>query len=318
MTETEFTIVMPVYKRTTYFRQALDSALAQNVEVKIVVHDASPADAGFRELIGNDAGRVKYYHFPNSMGIGGDWNRALGLAESEWFSLLHQDDWLDPNFCGTFLADLEKYPSFGFWLCGTHEVAEGTIRQTMQVPNLWTRDKLDISRLLLLESLSRCAGVVLNQKTMENVRGFDIRMKHSVDIDLFIRAALAGGACFNSKVLAYYRIHPESTTGISTVNKRGKTVRLAILDDHRLLQDHMIFMMKQPKENLENENFRIYSSKLIWGAFRYYLKRARIRSLLYWIGCWRCHIYRFVFKLKFETGRRTEAIEHHSRDEAEP
>lgn len=107
------TIAIPAYK-STYLREAIDSALAQdykNIEL-VIVNDKSPYDIDSIVQSYNDV-RIRYYVNEKNLGkksIVHNWNRCLDYACGEFFVLLADDDALMPNFVSELLRLAEKYP----------------------------------------------------------------------------------------------------------------------------------------------------------------------------------------------------------------
>ena len=64
----------------------------------IVVDDAGP-DRGVEAVVDRvGGGRIRYVRNPANLGLAGNWNRCLELAEHEVVTLFHADDELRPNY----------------------------------------------------------------------------------------------------------------------------------------------------------------------------------------------------------------------------
>jgi hypothetical protein len=225
------------------------------------------------------------------------WNAVLERSQAEWTHILHDDDWVEPKIYESFLSDLEGSPPFGIWMCGTTDrYAEDGVTHEVRPPTIQTATPAEIAEVIFEKSMARCASVIMNRALALQLGGFDKRMKHSLDGDLFLRVALAGGACFSSSILGNYRIHPASSTGMGKVFHRGVKRALPVLDDRRLLDDHLIFLSKQDARTLKLSAIRRYSSGLIFGCLRYYLRRGRVGSLIFGMKCFIYHLYVFCVK----------------------
>jgi len=55
-------------------------------------------------------GRVRYVKNEKNLGIDGNFNRCVDLAETDFVTVLHADDELMPNYTATMLRALERYP----------------------------------------------------------------------------------------------------------------------------------------------------------------------------------------------------------------
>ena len=101
------TIAIPTYRRPDLLLDSIASVLAQSdldaVELVVIEDDPAFADAD-RLLAALPRLRdiaFRYYRNDSNAGLFGNWNISLGLARGEWFSLLNDDDLLDPNFIAT-------------------------------------------------------------------------------------------------------------------------------------------------------------------------------------------------------------------------
>src|SRR4051794_3824327 len=109
MTAPRVTICMPVYNGGSYFKLALQSALAQdygNLEI-VVVNDGS-TDAGGTEQIALSYGdRVRYFAQENR-GVAGALNTALSQMTGEYFAWLSHDDLHLPHKTSSQIAFLRR------------------------------------------------------------------------------------------------------------------------------------------------------------------------------------------------------------------
>jgi glycosyltransferase involved in cell wall biosynthesis len=99
-----FSIVIPTYKRTDLFAEALKSAVNQDSvrDYEILVVDNEPYDGTINEaekiVRSFTDNRIKYYRNESNIGMFGNWNRCIELAKSNWICMLHDDDYLDSRY----------------------------------------------------------------------------------------------------------------------------------------------------------------------------------------------------------------------------
>ena len=132
------TIAIPAYK-STYLREAIDSALAQdykNIEL-VIVNDKSPYDID-SIVQSYDDFRIRYYVNDTNLGkesIVYNWNRCLDYAQGEFFVLLCDDDVLMPNFVSELLELARKYP-----LCSVFHArrnVKNELTEKIIIDNIW-------------------------------------------------------------------------------------------------------------------------------------------------------------------------------------
>lgn len=107
----DISIIIPTYKRSLFLHEALESAIDQttNFEYTIIVVDNDcdvdvQTDTLMKEYC-DKYENVFYYRNESNIGMFGNWNRCLEIANSKWVCLLHDDDILYPNY----VEELSKY-----------------------------------------------------------------------------------------------------------------------------------------------------------------------------------------------------------------
>lgn len=99
-----FTIAIPTYNRCETLKEAIDSVLAQETDEHyevIIVENVDDFDTKTeaQEMLEREyRGRLTYYKNRENLGMFGNWNRCLTLAQGEWVCLLHSDDMVTPNY----------------------------------------------------------------------------------------------------------------------------------------------------------------------------------------------------------------------------
>jgi glycosyltransferase involved in cell wall biosynthesis len=95
----EITIAVTVYNRRDYLEKSIGSALAQSIPVRVMVVEDCGPDPGLREYVHSLFGsRVGYFRSERRRGIFGNWNACIEQCQTRWLSILHDDDWLKPDF----------------------------------------------------------------------------------------------------------------------------------------------------------------------------------------------------------------------------
>src|SRR5262245_21930060 len=112
------TIAIPFYKGLDYLARAIASVFAQTVadwSLVVVDNGGEAATPSFMERF-NDA-RVRYVRNPTNLGMAGNFNRCLDLAETELVTLLHHDDELEPSYAARMLKAAADYPTAAAFFC---------------------------------------------------------------------------------------------------------------------------------------------------------------------------------------------------------
>lgn len=105
----KLSIMIPVYKRTTYLQKAVTSALQQKTGYRyevVVVDNTVESDAIYDIVRNIEDERLSYYKNEANIGMFGNWNRCIELAGADYLSILCDDDTLKENFVEEMLNKL--------------------------------------------------------------------------------------------------------------------------------------------------------------------------------------------------------------------
>ena len=108
------TIAIPTYKRFDTLLEAIASATAQTgtepPDIVIVDNEGHGAKPSAVQKRMGEVGecRVRYYINPQNLGMFGNWNRCIELAETPWLTILNDDDLLRPGFLERSFAALAR------------------------------------------------------------------------------------------------------------------------------------------------------------------------------------------------------------------
>lgn len=110
------TIVMPVYERGDFFKEALESALRQTSPVNILVVDNASTKTDFKALIeAYNSPRITYHRNPRNLGSHGNFNQCIKLCPTPYVLILHDDDVLEPDYLERLSREFD--PAIDFYWC---------------------------------------------------------------------------------------------------------------------------------------------------------------------------------------------------------
>ena len=110
-------VIIPTYNCTRYIRQTVDSALAQDVPMEILVLDdcsKDDLDSVMQEY--SNEPRVRYFKGERNMGVAATRNRGVSLARGEYVAFLDADDIWAPEKLKKQLAMIKEK---GTVICST-------------------------------------------------------------------------------------------------------------------------------------------------------------------------------------------------------
>ncbi len=110
------TIAMPVYERTNFFKEALESALRQTPPVNVIVLDNASTKTDFKALIeAYGSPRITYRRNPTNLGVHANWNLCIKLCPTPYVLILHDDDVLEADYLQRFSEQFD--PAIDFYWC---------------------------------------------------------------------------------------------------------------------------------------------------------------------------------------------------------
>lgn len=201
-----FLLLMPSYNQAHYIREAVDSVLAQDdPDWELWILDNSTDETPEVMAVCSDP-RIHFIHEPTRMDPGTCLNVMLKMAKGDFFSYIHTDNRLCPNYVRSFRQALKVHP-MALAYCDQYEIdARGAGRILRKRPKSFSS-----SRLFSQDSL----GVPFSATTAlaEALGGFSAD-DLADDVFFAMRADGLGPRIHIPEPLVEYRLHGQSRTEI--------------------------------------------------------------------------------------------------------
>jgi glycosyltransferase involved in cell wall biosynthesis len=170
-------VVVPTRDRAETVVRAVTSVLAQEqVELEVIAVDDGSRDDSAHVLAGLGEPRLRVLRNERSVGVAGARNLGIGAARMPWIAFLDDDDVWAPD-------KLRAPPQ--------PQTLRDGIRRYNQV-------------------YAGGSTMVVSRDLLESVGGFDERLHHLADWDLWIRLTEAGRPAACAEPLVAYVVHPGS------------------------------------------------------------------------------------------------------------
>jgi glycosyltransferase involved in cell wall biosynthesis len=222
---------IPFHRGLDYLREAIASARAQTRGdwTLVVCDDRGEPEAAVRALVESFAdARVGWRGNPRTLGMAGNWNRALDEAPCDLVTLLHADDRLLPGYAETLLALADAEPGAAALACGfelidargrpTWTVADAVKRLLLPAAEPWRLRGEPGLRTLLRGDFVVCPTIAWRRSRL-GARRFEPEWRQVLDIALLARLLFDGDEIVGTHRRAYaYRRHPQSATAIQSAN----------------------------------------------------------------------------------------------------
>ena len=182
----EYTIIIPTYKRPSLLQYALKSALEQSAfdSYEIIVMDNNPERNDETEqfmMQFANAKKLAYFKEPYNIGGTGNWNKATQTAHTDWVVMLHDDDMLYPDFFKVLGKARQRKPQADaiFSECVQYDFSNGELpRRSSKHPYIWRMREQDF---LLCNVAGYMVGMAYRKRAWEQIGGFDLDYSPSVD-----------------------------------------------------------------------------------------------------------------------------------------
>ncbi len=235
LTANDITIAITVFDRREFLRESINSALNQTVPVRVMVVEDCGPDAGLETFVKNEFGsRVEYVRSPSRRGIFGNWNFCIEICTTPWLSILHDDDYLMPEFVAVMLALHQQAGNRGLYFGQTRVVNDDGRSipswQKAPLPAPWLPVEL---KDILFTSPFSFPGQLLR---VEHARALGVFRETSLfcgDWELWAKLIAHHGGAQADATVAVFREHGGWERGSHRVFRSGKTYGLIAVQQKR-------------------------------------------------------------------------------------
>lgn len=200
------TTIIPTYRRPKLLRRAIRSVLQQTYpDLRISVYDNDSGDetaSVVSELAQLDH-RIHYYCRQENIGAFNNFQYALKDVQTEFFSILCDDDILCPEFYETAMKWFDTYPEAGFVSMGVLNVnAWGDIFPdgNMAGCRIGLYRPFDGLMTMLLKNPPTWTGTLFRKSIFSEVGFLDEAVGPVGDMDFMLRSASKVSFVFDSKI----------------------------------------------------------------------------------------------------------------------
>jgi glycosyltransferase involved in cell wall biosynthesis len=219
-------VVVPCYNYGHFLPDAVASVLEQQgVDVRVlIIDDASKDDsAQVAHRIAASDPRVEVYVHPVNQGNLRTYNEGiLEWADGDYTVNLSADDRLTPGALSRAADLLDAHPEvsfvYGHPLHFEHNKPLPVPRTTPRGWSIWNGSWWIERQFRLAHSCITSPEVVVRTCVQKKVGGYDLRLPHSGDVEMWMRLALYGDVGYVRGVdQAFYRVHQHNMTKARTV-----------------------------------------------------------------------------------------------------
>ena len=216
------TFVICAYGDSRYLEECIQSLVNQSLKTDIILYTSTPSN--YIE------GLCEKYDIPVFSSVGGgigkDWNNALSFVQTQYATIVHQDDIYLTDYAKNVLSSVAGDMLIAY--SDYQELKDGNIiplTSNLKIKHLMLRTmamfpkwKFWRNRVLAFGNPISCPAVTYNLKKLNDFK-FNEEMKVSLDWFAWYQIAQKNGSfIFVDESLMYHRIHEESETTNSIEN----------------------------------------------------------------------------------------------------
>jgi glycosyltransferase involved in cell wall biosynthesis len=289
-------VVIPCYKYGHFLEDVISSVLddQESIDVRVlIIDDASPDESAetARKIATRDPRVEVVVHSANAGNIATYNEGLLEWADGDYCALVSADDRLTPGALRRARDLLDAHPSAGFVYGRAAWVTDGAplpparmrVRGWSVWPGEWWLERLYRQG----ENPITSPEVVIRTSLLKRVGGYDARLPHAADMELWMRLAANAEVGFIRGVdQAYYRLHQQ--------NMRKAYGALRDLRERRLVFETVLERYSKtlpPAKGLSGIVRRKLSREALWAAGRAYDHGATEQSdvdelMAFAFDCW--------------------------------
>jgi len=210
-------IVMPVFNRQRFLREAVQSVLCQTLrDFELIVVDDGSTDGGSKIVESFQDGRIRLVRLERNSGSAAAMNAGLDLARGHYVARMDADDICVPSRLERQVEFMERNPSIG--ISGAWARMFGAKTGVVERP---TEDASIKCELLFNCVLNHPTVIMRRQPLIDGGVRYDPTFKTCEDFDLWARVAPDVEFANLPQVLLHYRVHAMQTTATDCPSQRA-------------------------------------------------------------------------------------------------
>lgn len=207
-------ICIPTYNRAGMAARAIDSALSQSYRnIEVLVVDNASQDNIESVIAGYNDSRLHFFKNTKNLGIFGNFNRCIELAQGKYLHILHSDDYIDPNFTETCVNFFESHPEVSLTYSSANFICENDRRDVTNFLENTIFKAPDGFRQILLQKISIvCPSVMVRREIYNEIGNFSLEYPYAADYYEWLKIARQYNIAYVRDAWINYRIGEHSET----------------------------------------------------------------------------------------------------------
>src|SRR5438445_9575934 len=266
MPRPKVSVCIPTYNRSSYLARTVSTVLAQTFkDYELIVVDNASDDDTPQVVAALTDPRIRYYRNESNLGMVGNWNRCVQLAQADYVAILHDDDLWSEHYLARVVPVLDHHGNVGL-VYSAAVIVDGD-GKPHHVHTHWTDNRIVNGRLefseLIVNNRILCPTVTVRRMCYERRGVFDESVLLGADWEMWLRICLYYDVAYIAEPLAYYRMQYGSISDELDASQDGKNFKLhdackvvekGMLAAHKAGMPELVTLARR---SLANFHFRI-------------------------------------------------------------
>ena len=224
---TEFplvTICIPNRNMARYLPCSIGSSINQTYSnIEIIIVDNCSSDDSFEIATGiaSSEPRCTVYENSSNIGIPGNWNRCVELAQGDYVVLLSADDTLESDFVERCMNYHLRFDNLGY-VCTEWSTLDEHGNKTFREP-FYSKSGVvpayEEARLNIIGSHTVPSAMLIHKGRLKEAGGYNDRYHWSIDLDLKLKLNLRYDTGYIKDLLCNYREHSGQSVATGAKSK---------------------------------------------------------------------------------------------------
>ncbi len=211
-------VCIPVYNPGDFLRPAVASVLTQGyTDFELLVVDDCSREPVAELLDAFTDERMTYVRNETNLGLAGNWNKCIDLAQGEYVAIFHQDDVMYTGNLQTKVDLLTAHPTVGM----VHSDVKRIDERHRVIGGHWAsqpcRDQVQTGQtffgnMALYRNFVSCPTVMARAACYKELGGFDAGLPYTLDMEMWMRIAGRYDVGYLDEPLVGKRIHTNQET----------------------------------------------------------------------------------------------------------
>jgi glycosyltransferase involved in cell wall biosynthesis len=259
------TVGVPTYNRANLLRETIESVLGQTYhQFRLIVSDNASTDDTSEVVASLSDPRLEYVRADENIGMTGNFNRLIALADTEFLMLLPDDDRLYPDYLRSVVEVLQRHPQVGLVQTGFDEIDLDSRVRKRAVGSAGSHHSCTVEpgRAYLERSMTShtlCqSATTYRTRAIREARGLLPSEEPFADIPLFMRMARTWDVAYIDRPLVAFRVHEQTETArLAARGQDEHDARNRLLTYARIMFDRrMDFLDEAGLPNRETRRYR--------------------------------------------------------------